>query len=90
VNRLRAGLFALLPVSGLQGKVDHHDRVFFFFLDDADKPGNHDADERNGRAARMQQQSMRWSGAPTPASGNAERIVNRVDVAFVEARPSTM
>ena len=67
VDRLARAL-ALQPL-GLQGEVDHHDRVL---LDDADQQDH--ADDRDD-AQIVMQQHQHASSAPTPAEGNAERIV---------------
>ncbi len=67
MDRLARAL-ALDPL-GLEGEVDHHDRVL---LDDADQQD--DADHRDDAEIVMQNASAP-SSAPTPADGSAERIV---------------
>ena len=59
--------FAFLPL-GLQGKVDHHDRVLLHNADQQD-----DADQRDN--AELVRQNISASIAPTPAEGSVERIV---------------
>ena len=63
-----ASLGDLPPSLGLEGEVDHHDRIF---LDDADQENNSD----HSHDIQLNAESNKANKTPTPAEGMVERIV---------------